>query len=66
MINLSNLSPQTVTKAPKYILCELQPVNIADKLEDNKNRKTTEHIFSEISIDANQILDKKQTLEVRK
>ena len=36
MINLSNLSPQTVTKAPKYILCELQPVNIADKLEDNK------------------------------
>ena len=55
LVNLSNLTTNTVVISPKAILCELQPVKIdRSSCEDNKEKhQTSENILEEIHIETN-------------
>ena len=57
VVSLSNLSTQTVTIAPRAIICEIQPVTVEEevftKIEDN----TRDEILKELNIDEEDLLN---------
>lgn len=63
IINLSNLTTNTVTVSPSAILCELHPVSVDESVFQRTEDSVTEKIFSEIHIDSN--LAKEQDEKVR-
>jgi len=57
IVNLSNLTTQTVTIQPRAVRCELQPVSIAEKTMKNNRR---EKILTSLNIDEENLLDEDQ------
>ena len=57
IVNLSNLTTQTVTIQPRAVRCELQPVSVAEKTMKNNRR---EEILTSLKIDEENLLDEEQ------
>jgi len=65
-VNLSNLTTQTVTIAPRTVLCELQPVTIEDDVfKKNEEQQKREQVLADLNIDEDQILTDEQRQELR-
>jgi transposase InsO family protein len=64
-ISLSNMSTGPVTIAPKSVLCELQPVIVADEVFDKiENSESYSSVMNNLSIDEENILDDHQKKEL--
>ena len=60
-VNLSNLTANTVTIAPKTIICELQPVVFENLAEDEPGADITD----ELSLDENSLLSEEEKVKLK-
>lgn len=64
IVNITNLTTNTITIAPKAIICELQPVTIEETEQESAERRNDiEKVFSEIHIASD--LDQEQDTKLR-
>ena len=63
IVNLTNLTTNSVVISPKSILCEIQPVTVDATVYDKIENETMEKIFEEIHIEANLSHDQRMRLE---
>ena len=61
IVNLPNLTTQTVTIQPRAVLCELQPVSVAEEtFRHNEEQQRREEILTSLKIDEEDLLDEEQ------
>ena len=63
MVNLSNLTTNSVTISPKAILGEVQPVSIDESVFEKIEKKTSKKIFEEIHIDSKLTSEQNEQVE---
>ncbi len=63
LVNLTNLTTNTVTISPKAVICELQPVSIEESVFINQESEQLEKIWKEVQIEPTLTVEQNQRLK---
>ena len=63
LVNVTNLTTNSIVISPKSVLCEIQPVTIDEAVYDKIEDATAEQIFEDIQIDPHLSEEQKSKLE---